>query len=139
MEEIDEKTLTIANQHHFFTTCAWDALRGNAKRMTFLMMNTEKCSNHEFLLAPRGDQPHAKTVAWPYDLQGHAQQSAWNVASRQTKRQSTKTRFQILVWMITISRRKSSNQMEKYLNYAHKLSWNACTWHELVDPTFYGQ
>ena len=28
---------------------------------------------------------------------------------------------------------------ENYQQYAHKLSCNACAWHELVDPTFSGQ
>ena len=41
-------------------------------------MNTEKFSNHEFLLEQLknyqgGEKPHAKTVTWSYDMEGHAQ------------------------------------------------------------------
>ena len=80
------KTLIITNQHHFFTTNAWHALNVNAKRMTFSMMNTEKCSNREFLLEPRGDQPHAKTGAWSYDLQGHAQKKCVECCEQANKK-----------------------------------------------------
>ena len=44
-----------------------------------------------------------------------------------------------LVWMTINSNRKSSNQLEIYQKFAHKLSWNACIWHEPVDPKFCGQ
>ena len=40
--------------------------------------------------------------------------------------------------MVTISRKRNLNQLETCQKYAHKLSWNACTWHELVDLTFFG-
>ena len=48
------------------------------------------------------------------------------------------TKFQVLAWMI-INSRRSLNQWENYPMSAHKLSWNACTWHELVDQTSHGQ
>ena len=43
-----------------------------------LLNNTEKCLNHEFLLEQlknyQGrEKPHAKAVAWSYDMGGHAQ------------------------------------------------------------------
>ena len=41
--------------------------------------------------------------------------------------------------MVIISRRKNLNQLVNYQKCAHKLSWNACTWHELADQTFDGQ
>ena len=43
-----------------------------------LLTNTGKCSNHEFSAAateklPGWEKPHAKTVAWSYDVEGRAQ------------------------------------------------------------------
>ena len=42
------------------------------------MIRTEKCSNHEISAAatdklPEWVEPHAKTVVWSYDMEGHAQ------------------------------------------------------------------
>ena len=42
-----------------------------------MYLNTEKCSSHELLLGqlkklPGREKPHAKTVAWSYDMDGHA-------------------------------------------------------------------
>ena len=37
------------------------------------------------------------------------------------------------------SSRKNSNQLENCQKFPHKLSWNDCTWHELVDLTSCGQ
>ena len=42
--------LILGIQHHFLTTYTWDALNVNAIRTRSLLTNTEKCSNHEFLL-----------------------------------------------------------------------------------------
>ena len=38
------------NQFHFLLTFFGDALNVNASRTKSLLMNTEKCSDHEFLL-----------------------------------------------------------------------------------------
>ena len=47
--------------------------------------------------------------------------------------------FQVLAWVIIRSRRRNLNQLENCQKYTHRLDSNACTWHELVDLTFYGQ
>ena len=44
------------------------------------------------------------------------------IASWQTKRQSNCTRSQVLAWMITISRKRNLNQLEKCHKDAHRLS-----------------
>ena len=49
------------------------------------------------------------------------------------------TQQQVLAWMITISRKRNLNPLENCLKYVHKLSSNTCSWHELVQLTFYGQ
>ena len=51
----------------------------------------------------------------------------------QTRKPSNCKKFHVHAWIIINSSRKSLNQLENYLKYAHILSWNACTWHELAD------
>ena len=48
------------------------------------------------------------------------------------KKWSSKTMCQVLASMITCSSRKNFNQLEHVQRYAHKLFWNASTWHEVV-------
>ena len=56
----------------------------------------------------------------------------------QTQNWSSYRKFQLFAWMITNSRSKNLNQFENYQRYGHTLSWNACTWHDVIDQTFYG-
>ena len=49
----------------------------NANRMKLLLSKIKKCLNHVFLLVLSAKlsgvgKPHAKTVAWSYDTEGHA-------------------------------------------------------------------
>ena len=54
------------------------------------------------------ENPHAKTVASPYDTEGHAQKMRWrNIANWRTTRQSSRTKSQVLTWMITVSRKRN--------------------------------
>ena len=49
-------------------------------------------------------------------------------------------RFNALLGRLSFQERgRNLNQLENYQKSAHRLSWNACTWLELVDLTFYGQ
>ena len=67
-------------------------------------------------------------------------ENAWNgIANWQTKRWSNYTKFLILVDTITKSKRKNWNIKVKCQMFAPILYLNACTWHELVDLTFFGQ
>ena len=52
----------------------------------------------------------------------------------QTWKWSNCTKFQVPAWMIIMSGRKKSNQLENCQKFARKLSWNACTWHEFGRP-----
>ena len=66
------------DQHHFLTTCIWDALKRNANQTRKSLNNTTRCLNPVFLLEqPRNFQdetkPRAKTSAWSHDMEGHAQ------------------------------------------------------------------
>ena len=68
------------------------------------------------------EKPHAQTVAWSYEMDGHAQKNALSVTVNwQTRKLSYYTKFQVLAWMIINSRRKNLNQLENCLKYAHKL------------------
>ena len=70
-------TLILMNPHHFLTMYIWDAINVNANRMKLLLRNIQRCVNHVFLLEqlkklPGCETPHAKTVAWSYEMEGHA-------------------------------------------------------------------
>ena len=62
-----------------------------------------------------------------------------DVVNWQTKRRNNCTKFQRFACMTITSRRRSWRRSENCPMYAPKLLWNACTWHELVDLTFFGQ
>ena len=58
----------------------------------------KKCSNHECLLGatlklPEWQKPHAKTVAWSYDMEGHAKKCVERCCELANKRQSNCTQF----------------------------------------------
>ena len=59
------------------------------------------------------------------------------IAIWHTKRPNRFTKSQVLACMITNSRRKNSNQLEKCQKCAHNLSENACTWHEIGWPDIF--
>ena len=113
------------------------------RRTNLLLIDIEKCLNHAFLLEQlkitrvgKTSRKHCRPVirygrTWEKVL--------WEIAKWQTKRQSSYTKFRVLAWMIVISRRRNLNRSENCQKYAHKLSWNACTWHELVALTLHGQ
>ena len=82
----------------------------------------------------------AETEAWSYDMEGHAQKCVdphCELANKKVEQ------------LYTVSspclddhhfkKERNLNQLEKCQNYAHKLSWNACTGHELDHPTSFGQ
>ena len=61
---------------------------------------------------PRREKPHAKTVAWSYDMEGHAQNALRDIANWRTTRQSHCTKSQVLAWMIITSRKRNLNKLE---------------------------
>ena len=89
---------------------------------------------------PGREKPHAKTVAWSYDMEGHAKKCVVRgIVNWQTKRRSNCAQFHsTLAWMITTSRRRNLNQSDNYPMYVVKGSWNACIPLEPVDVTFFG-
>ena len=52
---------------------------------------------------PGSAKPHAETVAWSYDVEGHAKKCVERYCELAKKRQCNKTKFQHLAWMITTS------------------------------------
>ena len=67
VEEIDD-WLIFENQHHSLTTCVWDALNVGGIQKDVRITNFCK-SNRE---KNTWEKSHAKTVAWSYDMEGHA-------------------------------------------------------------------
>ena len=43
------------------------------------------------------EKPHAKTAAWSYGMEGHAQNAVRDIANWRTKRQSSYTKSQVLL------------------------------------------
>ena len=67
---------------------------------------------------PGWQTPHAQTVAWSYDMEGHAQKCVEPYCELANK----KVEQLFIAWMIINSSRKSSNQLENCQKYARKLS-----------------
>ena len=68
------------------------------------------------------------------------QRNVWNdIVSWQTIRLNNSTKYELHAWMTTTSKKKKWNLLENCHKYALKLFWNAYTWHELDDLTFYCQ
>ena len=86
---------------------------------------------------PGWEKSHAKTVAWSYDMEGHAQKCVERYCEIANKKTEQLYEVSSLVWNVTKSRKRSLNQ--NYLMCAHKLSQTVCIWPELVDQTFYRQ
>ena len=103
---------------------------------------TKKWLNHVFLLEQQksygdGTNLTQKPSRGPTTWKDMFENALSDIASWQTKKWS-KTKVQVLAWMIINSSRKNSNQLENCQKFADKLSLNPCIWRELVDPTFYG-
>ena len=70
-----------------------------------------------------GKKPHAETVAWSCDMEGHAQKCVERYCELANKKdKSSCTKSQLFAWMARISRRRNLNQLEKCLKYARRLS-----------------
>ena len=143
VEEIDEKTLILMNQLHFLIPYTWDVPNVNANRMNLfggiykdVWITYFCCSNWKI---PGWEKPTRKDDGL---VLRHGRTCFENALSdtvnRQTRKWSSKTMFQVLARMIINWNRRNLNQSENNHKYAHKLFWNACTWHELEDLTFFG-
>ena len=70
------RTWIMMNQHHFLTMYIRDVLNVNANRMRPLLNSTQKhviSAGATEKLPEWQKTPHALTVAWTYDVEGHAQ------------------------------------------------------------------
>ena len=144
VEDIDGKRLILENRHHFLTMYTWHAFVVNANQVKRLLNNIRRCLNHVFLLEQltitglgKASRENCSVVL------RHGRTCSKNLLSDtvnwQTRKWSNFTRFEVSVWMIINSSRRNSNQMEKCQKFAHKISWNACIWHELDDLTYCGR
>ena len=75
--EIDARRWSLKNPHHFMTMYIWDVLSWCKPNETLIEQHKEML-NHAFLLGQLknyqgGGKPHARTVAWSYDMEGQAQ------------------------------------------------------------------
>ena len=88
---------------------------------------------------PGWDTNQAKTRAWFYDMEGHAEKCVEEIANWQRKRQSSCSKLQVLAWMIITSRKRDLDSVGDLSKVRTQMYWTACTWHELVGEIFYGQ
>ena len=138
VEEINEKTLILTNQHHFLTMYVRDVLNVNANLMKQLLNDIQRCLNHVFLLEQLKNYRGGKSLTqkqWrgPTTGKDMLENALSDTVNWQTRKWSSLTMFQVLAWMMINSSRKNSKQLEKCQKFAHKLSWNACTWRESED------
>ena len=71
------KTLILTNQHHFLIMFSWDVLNVNAKPNDTIIEECTKMFESRISAgatekSPEWKKPHAKTVAWSYDMEGPA-------------------------------------------------------------------
>ena len=113
----------------------------NKQRYCWQLQNT--CLNPEFLQEQLRNY-HARKIC--VFLRGPTiwkvmPRNLWNdIVSWRTKRLNNSLKYQLLALTTIISKKKKNwNPWENCQKYALRLSLNACTWHELEDPIFYGQ
>ena len=128
------KTLILENQHHFLTTCIWDVLNVNVNQTRMWLRNAEKCSNHKSLLEQLKkllgwEKPHAKTVVVLRHGES-CEKVRWKKLWTGEYKDWAKVSTPCL---------DDQNFEKEELETVGELSWNACTWHELVEQTFYCQ
>ena len=132
------------NPLHFLIMYIWDVLNVNAKRMKSSLNSIQRCLIHVVLLQQQKnyqgrENPHTKTVAWSYDMDGHARKCVERYCELANNKWSSKTKFQVLAWMTIKSNKKNLNEWVNYHMCAHRLSQKGCTRHALEDQTFYGK
>ena len=98
-------------EHHFSITFTYDALNGNANQTRKLLDTRRRCLNSVFLLEQPKNYQDGTNLAqklqrgpttWRDMLE-----NAWNgISNWQTRRRSIFSKFLILVWTITKSKRK---------------------------------
>ena len=112
----------LENQPHFLTMCIWGVLNVNANRTKLFIESTEKMFESRISAGateklPGWEKPHAKTVAWSYDLEGHAKKCVERYCELANKKTEQLYKSQLLAWMIIIiSRRRNWNQLENCPN-----------------------
>ena len=127
MEEHDEKKLILTNRHHFLTMYTWDVLNVNANLMKQLLNSMQRCLNYvslqEQLKNHRGEKSFTqKPWPGPPTWRDMLENALSDTVNWQTRKWSSITRVQALVWMIINSSRRNSNQLENCQKFAHKLS-----------------
>ena len=76
-KKLMKKTSILTNQHHFLTTCIWDALNVNANQMRPSLNSTQKCLSHVFLLEQLNNYRGGNPTTWK-DMRKHALSDSGN-------------------------------------------------------------
>ena len=128
--------LILEIQHHFLTTYTWDALNVNANRTRSLLTNTEKCSNHEFLLEQLRHCQGGRILTQKLSRGSTKWKDMRKSALRGTSNWQIKDRA--IVQSLSSLLRWSSLQEGTGISWKIvRFSWSACIWQELIDQTFH--
>ena len=127
VEEIDEKMRMLTNPHHFLTMSIWDVLSVCANRMKQLLNSMRTCLSHEFSAGATEkltgcENFTRKPLCGPTTWKDMLKNALSDTVNWQTRKWSNCTKFQVPAWMIIMSGRKKSNQLENCQKFAHKLS-----------------
>ena len=88
---------------------------------------------------PEWEKLHAKTMAWSYDIEGHAKKCEEILRIGKHKDRAVIQSLNPMLGRPSVQeRRRNWNRLENRQKYAHRSSGNACIWHVLVDQTFFG-
>ena len=132
-EEMVKTRLILTRPLHFLITYIWDALNVNTNRMKSLLTNMQKMFESRISAGATEKLPcHAKNCRVVIRYGRSCEKVSLKYIVNWPKKQGSCTKSQLLLGTTIISRRRNCQK------YAHRLFWNACTWHELVDPTFFG-
>ena len=132
------------NLHHSSIMSTWVVLNVKANQMKLLSNKTQRCLNHVFLQEqlkklPGWVKPHAKTIAWSYDEEGHAK----NCVERYVELANNKVEQLHKVSCLCLDDHQfKKEELESVGELSEECSQffvNACVWLELDDLTFPGQ
>ena len=89
---------------------------------------------------PGWEKPHAKTMAWSYDMEGHARKCVERYCELANKKDGAVVQsLESMHRWPSFQRRRIEIRWRIVRSVLSSFFWNAYTWHVLDDPIFYGQ
>ena len=105
--------LILTNLLHFLMTYIWDALNVNVKTNDIIIENRDMFESRISAGATENYLGGKNLLRGPTTWKDMLKNALSDIVNWRTKRQSSFSKSQVLVWVITNSRRKNLNQLEK--------------------------